>query len=91
MNTPVSKLGPNGTLVKINYVFIYYILNWLSKTLNILDKLSKIWVEFINNENIITNLRIRILSPFFTFFKIKKATDLKNYMVKIIKILHTSQ
>ena len=30
---------------------MYYILNWFSKILHILDKLSNIWVGFINNKN----------------------------------------
>ena len=56
-----------------NFVFIYYILNWFGKILHILDKLSNICVEFINNENIITDLRIWIFSHFLN----KKAKNLK--------------
>ena len=50
---------------------MYYILNWLRKILHIFDKLSKIWFEFNNNENIIADIRI------FHIFKIKKLKNQK--------------
>ena len=65
---------------------MYYILNWFNEILHILDKLSSIWVEFINNESIIDD-RIWVLSHFFIFLK-QKVQNLKNYKVKK---LHTSQ
>ena len=79
-------------LFKINAVFIYYILNWFNKILHMLDILSNIWAEFINNESIVADLRIWVLSQFFIFFfKTKRAKNLEKYTVKINTILHTSQ
>ena len=48
----------------------------------ILDKLSNIWVEFINNESTYT---------FFHNFQNKEAKNLKNCSLKINTILHMGQ
>ena len=74
-------------LLKVHSVFIYYIWNWFSKILYIIDKLSNIWVVLINNESKITYLRIWFFSHFFTLIFL----TLKNYTVEINKLLYTRQ
>ena len=50
----------------MHFVFILY-LNRFNKILHKLDKLSNIWVEFINHENI-TDLKSGIISHFFHIY-----------------------